>query len=189
MSPRVAESSEISAAQTIFQTARNFGLRRVCLSIGSIIIGCVAALTFSVALMPPAAAHMGYHEEIDSITSRIQSNPDSAELYIRRCNLYREHQEWSLAGADLDQARRIDPELPTIDLYRGKLLLDLGDFVKARQTLNAFLKKEPHNIKGLVTRARIWEPLGRNLRAAARHRVPVLPEGAPSETERGRKTA
>lgn len=148
---------------------------------GSVFPRCYAAVALCLAITHPAAAHMGFHEEIEELTARMVSDPGNAELCLRRGDLYRQHQEWDLARTDLDRARQIDPKLATIDLYQGKLFLHMGELGKARQALDTFLKAGTHSIEGYVTRAKIYDALGKHRQAAADYDRAILEYKEPNK--------
>ncbi len=130
-----------------------------------------AALAFGVwlgfAVAPPALAHVALEEQIGDLTHRIQHQPDDASLYLRRGELHRIRQEWASALSDYETAQRLDPEMASVDLCLGLLLLETDRPAQARGALDRFLSRRPDHAEGLAFRARSLEMLGDHLAAAA----------------------
>ena len=104
--------------------------------------------------------HADLEAQIAAITERISLEPDHAELYLKRGELYREHCDWQKAEADYDHAAKCDPQLAVVDLARGNLLFDRDLPQAARVSLDRFLKRFPLDVRGLVLRARTFVKLG-----------------------------
>lgn len=113
-----------------------------------------------------AQAHEGLHEQIAAITAKIKRDPKNASLYLQRGELHRLHRDWGHAAADYDRAERLQPSLKTVELARGKMLLDSGRLQRAKLTLDRFLSQQPGHYEGLVTRARVLAKLGARTDAA-----------------------
>jgi tetratricopeptide (TPR) repeat protein len=111
-------------------------------------------------------AHGDLQGQIDSVSARIKSDPGNAELYFRRAELYREHEEWSAAIADYDRVEKLAPGNDAVHLGRAKLLLASGRYEAAQGELNRFLAARPDHVDALVTRARVGEKLGQHALAA-----------------------
>lgn len=128
-------------------------------------VGLVAMLAIA-ALARAAFAHGDLHEQIVSVTAQIQKSPDNADLYLKRADLNRLHEEWPAAAADYDRAEKLAPSAPAIHLGRGKMLLATGRLDDAKGELDKFIAAKPGHIEALVTRARI-EALRKQPLAAA----------------------
>ena len=128
-------------------------------------------LIFAIPLQ--ALSHVGFDDEIDEITERINAEPDNAELYWLRGDVNRIYQHWDRALADFEAARRIDPELYKTDLGIGRSYYDQARYREAITHLNRFLAREPGNIRGLLVRARAWHQLGQYQRAAGDYTVAI----------------
>jgi predicted Zn-dependent protease len=120
----------------------------------SLRFGLVAMLAFAV-VAGIAFAHGDLHEQIAKLTAQIEKTPGSAELYLKRAELHRLHEDWAAAEADYARAEQLAPNAGAIHLGRGKMLLAAGRFDDARAELDKFLAGQPDDIDGLVTRARI----------------------------------
>jgi tetratricopeptide (TPR) repeat protein len=111
-------------------------------------------------------AHGDFHPLIKLVNEELEKNPNSAELYFKRGELYRAHQDWDSALADYDQAALLDPRLAAIDLARGKLLLDANWPRSAKRALDRFLARHPNQSEALACRARAHLKLEQRVEAA-----------------------
>jgi tetratricopeptide (TPR) repeat protein len=128
----------------------------------------VGALILASGLHPsPVRAHVGISEEIREITSRIQENPDSPELYLQRGDVYRISGHWTEAIADFNKVQLLSAGNAAADIGMGRTFLDQGEYKKAKHYLDRALEKEPDNVRALVSRARTLRFLGQPLAAAA----------------------
>lgn len=127
----------------------------------------VFGVWLGLAIAPPALAHVALDEQIGELTHRIQHQPNDATLYLRRGELHRIRREWDAAVSDYETARRIDPEMASVDLCLGRLLLETDRPAQARAALDRFLSRRPDHAEGLVFRARSQEMMGDHLAAAA----------------------
>ncbi len=110
-------------------------------------------------------SHGDIHEQIDALTRQIAEHPDNASLLLKRADLHRVHGEPAEALKDLDRVSNIDPTLKTVDLVRGKVLLDSNQPALAQAALDRFLAQVTNHVDGLETRARVQIKLGRNAKA------------------------
>ena len=67
------------------------------------------------------------------LTQAIRLNPNYADAYYNRGNVYRNQEKWDLAVADLTQAIRLNPNDADAYKNRGFVYYRLGDINKARQ--------------------------------------------------------
>ena len=116
--------------------------------------GLVAMLAFA-ALAGVAFAHGDLHEQIANVTAQIRKSPDSADLYLKRAELHRLHEEWPAAAADYNRAEQLAPTAVATHLGRGKLLLATGRLDEAKAELGKFIAANPGHVDALVTRARV----------------------------------
>lgn len=126
-----------------------------CVAIGVWVVLTIAAL-----------AHGDLHEQIANVTAQIQKIPESAELYFKRAELHRLHEDWPAAAADYDRAAQLAPELSAVRLGRGKMLFASGHLDEAKAELDAFLTASPERVDAFVTRARIQAKRAEPLPAA-----------------------
>lgn len=125
----------------------------------------VAGLLLALFAPLRVGAHADMLLQIDEVSKEISKDPANAELYLRRSQLRREHAEYETSYADIEKAFFLAPQLPTIDLMRGRLFLDWGWPLSARACLDRFLGRQPKHVDALVLRARALSRL--NQRRAA----------------------
>lgn len=126
--------------------------------------GLLAALGLCVALV--AAAHGPLQEQIDALTEQIEQAP-SAQLYLRRGELHRLHEDWDAALSDYRRAARLAPAEDTLDFLRGRALLEAGRPAPAKLALERYLARHPDHAEALIVQARALRALGRYRAAAA----------------------
>ena len=107
-----------------------------------------------------ACAHGPLLEQIEKLTAEIARDPANAQLYIRRGELHRVHEEWDAALADYRRASKLSPEDDRIDFLRGRALQEAGRAGQAKTALDAYLSQHPGNSEALVARARALRALG-----------------------------
>ena len=110
-------------------------------------------------------AHGDLHLQIEAVTKVIEKDPTNAELYLKRGELHRAHQDWDAAEADYDQVIPLNPKLTVVDLARGKMFLDANWLLSAKVALDRFLLSHANHVDALVTRARTLVKLGKRLDA------------------------
>ena len=98
--------------------------------------------------------HGTMHEQISHLTHEIKKHPKQAELYLKRGEVYRNHEEWTSAGADFKAARAIDPKQPGLDLAESRLNYDRGMFGEALNFVDRHLSGQEDEHARLL-RARI----------------------------------
>lgn len=115
-----------------------------------------AAVLLLFVLLGPArvGAHADMLLQMEEVSKEIAKDPANAELYLRRSQLRREHAEYETSSADIEKAFSLAPQLPTLDLIRGRLFLDWGWPLSARACLDRFLARQPKHVDALVLRAR-----------------------------------
>lgn len=150
-----------------------------------------AGLGLIVVLAGPGSlrAHGTFHARIERATAEIEASPEDAALYVARSVVYRNHDDWALALADLDRAAALDPTLAVVDFQRGRVRLAAGEFALAEAALGRFLEREPDHVAARVARARARVELRHPLEAAADYTVAIDRERAPNPdhyTERAR---
>ena len=91
------------------------------------LLGLSLAIVCGVSDLAPALAHADLEEQIAQITVRIEQDPDSALLRLRRGELHRLHEDQANAMTDYGRARQLDPTLSLVDLGVGRLNLQSGD--------------------------------------------------------------
>jgi predicted Zn-dependent protease len=112
------------------------------------------------------AAHGDLHEQIRAVTEQIAKDPKNSELYLKRGELHRAHQEWDEAQADYDHALALNPGLTVIDFTRGRMFLEANWPRSAKVCLDRFLRKHTNHVEGFTARARTLVKLEKPLDAA-----------------------
>jgi tetratricopeptide (TPR) repeat protein len=107
-----------------------------------------------------AAAHGATYEQIAALTLRIRDDPRNAELFVKRGDLYSEHDNWNSALDDYQRAAQLDPSLAIVDLARGRTLFNAGRFGAAMTAFDRFLAREPIHAEARILRARTLAQLG-----------------------------
>ena len=130
---------------------------------------------------PSARGHGEFHGVILAADQDIAKDPRNPELYLRRGELFRIHQQFDSARADIATAERLSPSLLALDVAKARLFLDTGWPLSARAHLDHFLQASPRHLDALVLRSQAWNRLGQPLFAAEdlNRAVAVSPEGAP----------
>ena len=129
-----------------------------------IVLSLVAAL---LTVMPLSmSAHGDLHLQIQEVTKQIEKEPRNADLYLKRGELHRAHQEWDAAQADYDFASALNPKLAVVDLARGRMFLEANWPISAKVALDRFLAVYTHHVEGLTARARTLVKLDQRLAAA-----------------------
>jgi tetratricopeptide (TPR) repeat protein len=114
-----------------------------------------------------ALGHGAVQAQIDAATAAIASQPRNAQLYLRRGELHRVHEDWDAALADFDRAAALAPGDDAVDFLRGRALEQAGRAAQARTTLDRYLARHPDHADALLARARALRALGEYQAAVA----------------------
>lgn len=136
-------------------------------SVSSRLALAALALSAWLASTPPALAHEDLLARIAALTHRIAQEPANSELYLKRGELFRQHEEWDGALLDFERASKLDPQLTIVDLLRGLTLLEAGNPKPAQLAFDRFLSRHPEHAEALAARGRAWANLGETRAAAA----------------------
>lgn len=113
------------------------------------------AATLAALLLAPALwAHAEIDEALARLNAQIAAQPDSADCYVERGELYAQHEDWLMAEANFLRASELAPEHPRLDRARGALELATGHPAAALARLDAALARHPRDAEALVLRAR-----------------------------------
>jgi tetratricopeptide (TPR) repeat protein len=134
---------------------------RLCSSLLQALLLATLSFPFS------SAAHVGLHEEIETLTSLIQQEPAQSQLYVSRGEAYRLHGSRNSAIKDFSKALDIDPGNVAAATGLSRTYLDQGDSRQAMVHLERALAREPGNVRALTMRAQVYANTGRPLKAAA----------------------
>ncbi|NND45044.1 MAG: tetratricopeptide repeat protein, partial [Xanthomonadales bacterium] len=99
-------------------------------------------------------AHTDLQLQIAAITRQIEASPDAADLYLKRGDLHRRHQDWDAAAADFASVRRLASGLSETDWFEGRMRVDAGQFEAGERLLSRFLEANPGHTGALQARAR-----------------------------------
>lgn len=103
-----------------------------------------------------AGAHGEVHLRLLALTREIQTATNNpARVYLERGELERQHGLQSEAASDYEQAAKLDPDLPGIDLCRGRLMADRGQLEAARAVFDRALQRNAHDGECYIGRGRV----------------------------------
>lgn len=111
-------------------------------------------------LASAARAHEDLEIQIKAVTEEIAREPRNAQLFLRRGELHRFHEDWPKAQADYDRVEGLAPDLAAVDLARGRMWLAAKDPGKAREALDRFVRRQPGHPDGYMERGRALLKLG-----------------------------
>ena len=94
---------------------------RLCSSLLQALVLAVLGFPFS------AAAHVGIHEEIETLSRLIRQAPANSQLYVSRGEAYRLHSNRDSAITDFSKALDIDPGNVAATTGLGRTYLDQGN--------------------------------------------------------------
>jgi len=110
-------------------------------------------------------AHGDDHLVIEALTEELTRAPE-ADLFIRRGELFRHHQEWAKADADFLAAAALDPKLALIDFVRARSWLEAGEPAKAQPLIERYVANVPHEPEGWFLRGDMHAASGQHERGA-----------------------
>lgn len=114
-------------------------------------ISLVTLLCFALA---DVRAHGDLDLQIQVVSAELATRPTAA-LFLKRGVLHHEHEDFSRALADFDQAVHLDPTLNAIWFARGRTCFKAGKLPEAKQALDVFLARIPTHAEALLLRARV----------------------------------
>ena len=101
------------------------------------------------------SAHGDIHERINKLTAQIKEQPNNPELYLKRGQLYYQHQEYGNAEKDYLKVQQLAPDSAEVYYWKAVLYLDMeriDDGIVAAETC---LKQRPNDVKALRTYAKL----------------------------------
>ena len=128
--------------------------------------GLLAILVLIATHASPLWPHSDLLLQIEELNAEIALQPNNAELLIKRGDLNRRHQDYAAAGRDFEAARQVNPALPMMDFYQGRLLLETGDWPAAVRILSRYLEAHPEHAGAWLLRGEARMKLHRPLPAA-----------------------
>ncbi|MGH8019428.1 MAG: tetratricopeptide repeat protein [Opitutaceae bacterium] len=135
---------------------------------GRPLILAAIAVSLLCAALPCGHAHGDDHLLIEALTEELTRAPD-ADLFIRRGELFRHHQEWVRAEADFSAAARLDPELLIVDFFRARALLEAGEPQKARAFIDRYLAAAPDEPEAWFLHGDVLAALGQHEEGAGNY--------------------
>ena len=110
--------------------------------------------------------HAELEEQIAALTEQMGREGESAELHLRRGEVYRLHEDWGAALADYARAQQIDPKLREVEFARGRMYLEAGRLDEAKTDLDHFLADNPQHAGARLALARVFVKMAKPLLAA-----------------------
>jgi tetratricopeptide (TPR) repeat protein len=129
-------------------------------------LAAILCLALCLLLPRPGIAHPATDTRIDDLTHRIETDPDKAELYLQRGELYREARAWAEAEADYAASRRLAPYLAAVDHCLARIRYGTGRSAEAMALLDRYLGVAPDDAAALTLRARLRGETGEQHAAA-----------------------
>ena len=130
--------------------------------VGPAIVAVVLMLTAPASVL----AHADLHERIEDLSRQILAAGDRPELYLKRGELHRVHQDWPSALRDYASAEQLaQGDLPVVAYFRGRMWLEAGEPERSRFHLNLYLSGDPDHVGALTARSRAYARLGREREA------------------------
>jgi tetratricopeptide (TPR) repeat protein len=126
--------------------------------------GLLVALAYAPLNLP---AHGNLEIRIAALSHILATNSSDSDLYFRRAELYRLHNQYALALADYQHVLALKPCNEAARLGLGEALLMDAKPMEARVAVETCLRKQPANPEALLIRARILVALGENQKAVA----------------------
>ena len=116
------------------------------------------------------SADAGVSQRIQSLSLRIEENPDSQALHLQRSLAYMEDGQSELALSDILKAESLDG-LVAASYVHGVLLYRQQRYVDARPYLDRYLKSYPKHRGARNYRARLLRDIGEDRQALADYEV------------------
>lgn len=111
------------------------------------------ALLICLSALPIALlGHSDLLLQIKTLDAQIEAGPASAEMYLKRGDLYRRHEDLAMAASDFAAARKANPDNLLLDFYDGRLFLESGDPAGAETHLARYLSANAQHGKAWVLR-------------------------------------
>jgi predicted Zn-dependent protease len=121
----------------------------------------VTSAVFLALLSLEVNAHGDDQLIIDALTEELAKAPE-ADLFIRRGELFRHHEEWAKAEADFVSAARLEPKLAIVDFFRARVLLEAGQAVRAQTFIERYVASTPNEAEGWFLRGDVLGALGKH---------------------------
>lgn len=142
---------------------------------------CITAGLICLTLLPfYARAHSDLLLQIEQVDARIAAENPSADLLLKRGDLYRRHEDFAAAARDFEAARALSPDHELLDFYEGRLRLENGDPEAAELFLARYLSRHPHHARAWLLRGEAEIRLGNPGDAAEFFKQAIQTSSTPS---------
>ncbi|MDX1459680.1 MAG: tetratricopeptide repeat protein [Xanthomonadales bacterium] len=118
--------------------------------------------------------------QIDRLSDELEAQPRNADLLLRRGDLHRRHLDHESASRDFARAARFQPDHPLLDLYRGRLALEMNDSRRAVRLLDRYASRNPEHALGWRLLGEALTARGEHAKAADRYRLAIEATDTPS---------
>jgi tetratricopeptide (TPR) repeat protein len=115
----------------------------------------LAGLIVSFCLDPKASAHGFVHEQIETVSRKIDQKTGDARLLLKRAELLRDHEETDAARADLQAALALEPGHPGTLLALARLQRETNHLAGAHKAIDTLLAQHQHHPGALKEKALI----------------------------------
>ena len=92
-------------------------------------------------------AHGDLHERIEAVSKEIKSNPDSAFLYLKRGELYYQHEDYKKALRDFTKSKKLKYKDVRLEYDLASTQYRLGKNDKSINILNIILDEDKFHVK------------------------------------------
>ena len=140
----------------------------------------LCATLATLAAASPAAAHLGFHENMEALEAALAETPGSPDLLFRRAEALRHQREWDRAGADYKRALSLSNGFHRARLGLAKLEFNRGRPGPALRELARYTEAEPHDWRGHQLRAAIATASSNHLMAAESWRLAIACQDRPA---------
>jgi len=126
--------------------------------------------------------HGDLHERIESISIAIKNNPDSAELYVIRGELYIQHDDYKHALKDYKKCKKLGIVNEHIEYNIALIYYKLRKFKKANKLLDKILTNDKQNIRAYRLQGQVYsnredyENAAIAFQNVIKYAVPKIPE-------------
>ena len=126
------------------------------------------------------SGHPDLDLQIEEISWQISQSPSNADLYLKRGDLFRRHNDWLNAAWDFEKVRELEPDQAQIDWYEGRLEVNEGHWAEGDELLSRFLESNEKHASAYHTRAWARWQLGRPQAAAHDYASAILNSERPA---------
>lgn len=102
-----------------------------------------------------AHAHGDLHERIAKLTEQIKEQPNNPDLYLKRGQLYYQHQEYDNAEKDYLKTQQLAPDSVEVLYWKALLYLDVKRTEDGLAAVDTYLAARPNDVNALRTNAKL----------------------------------